>query len=255
MGQSIDAAQVRPAPVGRVTDWTFRVEASGPVRWDWALGPPEVHRLRPIRTPLSTEKSRHIPVQAHCHVTGTTLRLESGLEYDLLLMLERDPQAVCMVPQPARLGIKLQDGRRTTHTPDLLMLDSAGAVTIWNARPTERQDDKFLRQSEATADACREVGWSYRVFEGHSRPKKYNLRWLAAYRREMPWYETAKPELTERCVAQRATVGDIVEADHGAGHLVSAMWHFVWRGELLVDLEDRIGRGTPIVWKAGPTDG
>ena len=93
MGQSIDAACVRPAPVGRVTDWTFRPQGSDPIRWDWSLGPPDVHGLLPIRNPRSTEKSRHIPVQAHCFVTGTTLKLESGLEYDLLLMLERDPTA------------------------------------------------------------------------------------------------------------------------------------------------------------------
>ena len=128
MGQSIDAECVRPAPVGRVTDWTFRPQGSDPVRWDWSLGPPDVRGLRPIRNPRSTERSRHIPVQAHCFVTGTTLKLESGLEYDLLLMLERDPDAAWFVPQPARLGVRLPNGRRTIHTPDLLMLDSAGRV-------------------------------------------------------------------------------------------------------------------------------
>ena len=255
MGQSIDAAQVRPAPVGRVTDWTFRVEASGPVRWDWALGPPEARSLRPIRSPQSTEKSRHIPVQAHCQVTGTTLRLESGLEYDLLLMLERDVRAAWMVPQPARLGIKAGTGRRTTHTPDLLTLDTFGDVTIWNARSVERQDDKFRAQSDATAAACREVGWGYSVFGGHSRPKKYNLRWLAAYRRDMPWYEAAKPELVRLCASPEATVGRIVDADRGRGHLVSAMWHFAWRGDLMIDLEHRIEINTLIAWETASPHG
>jgi hypothetical protein len=162
LGQSIDAACVRPAPVGRVTDWTFRLQGSDPIRWDWSLGPPDVRGLLPIRNPRSTEKSRHIPVQAHCFVTGTTLKLESGLEYDLLLMLERDPTAAWFVPQPTRLGVRLPNRRRTIHTPDLLMLDTAGRVTIWNVRSAERQDEKFRIQSDATAAACREVGWDYK---------------------------------------------------------------------------------------------
>jgi len=33
MGQSMDAARPRPAPVGQVTTWTFRL-ADGPIAWD-----------------------------------------------------------------------------------------------------------------------------------------------------------------------------------------------------------------------------
>lgn len=254
MGQSIDPPFVRPAPVGRVTHWTFRPHRSDPVRWDWTLGPPDVRGLRPIRNPRSTEKSRHIPVQAHCVVTGTTLTLESGLEYDLLLMLERDRAAAYFVPQPARLGVTLPNGRRTIHTPDLLMLDTAGRVTIWNVRSEQRQDDKFMVQSDATAAACHEVGWRYKVFSGHSRAKKFNLRWLAAYRHDRPWYEAARPELVGLCNAG-ATMNDVIEADRGSGHLVSAMWHYAWRGDLIVDLDRWMGRTAPIAWAQGASDG
>jgi hypothetical protein len=193
-------------------------------------------------------------VQAHCFVTGSTLKLESGLEYDLLLMLERDPTAAWFVPQPTRLGVRLPNRRRTIHTPDLLMLDTAGRVTIWNVRSADRQDEKFRIQSDATAAACREVGWDYKVFPGHSRAKKFNLRWLAAYRHDRPWYEAARPELVEMC-AEGATTNDVIEADRGSGHLVSAMWHYVWRGDLIVDLDRWIGRRAPIVWANGQSDG
>lgn len=193
-------------------------------------------------------------MQAHCFVTGTTLKLESGLEYDLLLMLEREPTAAWFVPQPTRLGVTLPNGRRTIHTPDLLMLDDAGRVTIWNVRSAERQDDKFKIQSDATAAACQEVGWGYAVFAGHLRAKKYNLRWLAAYRHDRPWYPAAKAELVDLCDAG-ATMNDVIEADHGAGHLVSAMWHYAWRGDLVVDLDHWIGRTAPIAWAHGVSDG
>ena len=255
MDQSIDAVRVRPAPAGKVVDWTFRMKETGPTLWDWTLGPPDVYEVLPIRTSRSTEKSRHIPVQAHCFVTGTMLKLESGLEYDLLLMLEREPGSVWMVPQPVRLGIKHPGRPRTIHTPDLLVLDSAGEVTIWNARSSERQDEKFHAQSQATANACRDAGWRYSVFSGHSRAKRYNLRWLAAYRRAMPWYEAARNELRDLSSRSSATTGDVVDADRGSGHLVSAMWHFVWRGDVIVDLEHSIRRTAPIAWATDPSDG
>ncbi|MFZ1453501.1 MAG: hypothetical protein WAT20_12425, partial [Ferruginibacter sp.] len=150
--------------------------------------------------------------------------------------------------------VTLPNGRRTIHTPDLLMLDTVGRVTIWNVRSAERQDDKFRIQSDATATACQEVGWGYAVFPGHSRAKKYNLRWLAAYRHDRPWYPAAKAELVDLC-DMGATMKDVIEADQGAGHLVSAMWHYAWRGDLVVDLDHWIGRTAPIAWAHGGSDG
>lgn len=255
MDQCIDGPRWKPVPVGQVTDWTVRIGLQSPQRWDWSLGAPDVRQLAPIRTPRSTEKSKHIPVQAHCFVTKTMLTMESGLEYDLLLMLERDPQAAWMVPQPVRLGIKMPNGRRTIHTPDLLVLDVHDVVTIWNARPSERQNEKFLAQSHATQAACREVGWCYQVFSGHSKVKKYNLRWLAAYRQQMPWHDATKAELLQICTGSAATVGEVLGADRGSGHMVSAMWHYAWRGDLTIDLERSIRRSTPIAWAAGRIHG
>lgn len=248
LDQCIDGTRSEPAPVGQVVDWTFRFGGEPPRRWDWSGGAPDVRALAPIRTPRSTEKSRHIPVQAHCFVTQTMLRLESGLEYDLLLMVERDPEAAWVVPQPTRLGVKVANGRRTVHTPDLLVLDRDGGVTIWNARSAERQDEEFLMQSQATEFACHKVGWRYGVFSGHSRAKKYNLRWLAAYRGSMPWHAAAKSALVELCGTSAATVGDVLSSDRGSGHLVSALWHFAWRGDLAIDLDRHIRRSTPITW-------
>lgn len=251
----MESRKSRPVPVGRVVDWMFRIGSESPQRWDWNDGVPDVRQLAPIRTPRSTEKSRHIPVQAYCFVTQTMLRLESGLEYDLLLMVERDPKVVWVVPQPARLGIKSGYGRRTVHTPDLLVLGKGGDVTIWNARSSERQDDKFLAQSRAAEAACHEVGWRYDVFPGHSRAKKYNLRWLAAYRRPMPWHAAAKPALVEICGRSAPTVGHVLDTDHGSGHLISALWHYVWRGDLTIDLDHSIRRTTPITWMGDPAHG
>ncbi len=242
MGQSRDAVCPRPA---RVVSWTFRFDA-GPQVWDWTTGPPDVCALRSIRAPRSTEKSRHIPVQAHSVTLDGPIRLESGLEHDLVRELDRDPDVVWMVSQPARLALSTVNGRSRVHTPDLLVLGREGAVTIWDVRPVERQDEKFVESRDLTEAACDEVGWGYRVYGGGSPVRRDNVRWLTAYRRAMPWYPAARDELLRICRDPGATVGVVLDADRGAGHLVSAMWHYAWIGALVVDLDQPIGRTTPI---------
>lgn len=242
MGQSRDAACPRPA---RVVSWTFRFDA-GPQVWDWTTGPPDLRGLRSIRTPRSTEKSRHIPVQAHSDTLDGPIHLESGLEHDLVRELDRDPDVEWMVSQPVRLGLRTASGRSRTHTPDLLVLKREGVVTVWDVRPVEKQDEKFQESRDLTAAACAEVGWAYQVYGGASPVRRDNLRWLTAYRRQMPWYPNAKDELLGICREPRATVGAVLDADHGAGHLVSAMWHYAWTGAVVVDLDQPIDRSTPI---------
>lgn len=242
MGQSRDAACPRPA---RVVSWTFRFDA-GPQVWDWTTGQPDVRALRSIRTPRSTEKSRHIPVQAYSVTLGGPIHLESGLEHDLVRELDRDPDVVWMVSQPVRLVLGTADRRSRVHTPDLLVLGPERAVTIWDVRPVEKQDEKFAENRDLTEAACLEVGWGYRVYGGASPVRRDNVRWLTAYRRVMPWYPNAKSELLGICREPNATVGAILDADRGAGHLISAMWHYAWTGAVAIDLDQPIGRSTSI---------
>ena len=252
MGQSMDAACLRPAPVGRVTTWTFRF-ADGPNAWDWSLGPPEPRSLRSIRTPRSTEKSRHIPVQAWSVTLGAPIRVESGVEHDLVRELDRNHDVVWMVSQPCRLRLVTAAGRPRVHTPDLLSLGRDERVTLWDVRPIEKQDEKFTESRDLTAQACADVGWVYRVYDGGERVRRYNLRWLTAYRISMPWYPNAKEQLLELSSETDATIGSILRADRGAGHLTSAMWHYLWAGDLTVDLDEAITRATPIAVSEGKT--
>ena len=192
-------------PVSRAVRWSFRTTA-GVVAWDWTHGPPDVTSLKSIRSPASTEKSRHIPVQAFCTTVGHSLRLESGLEHDLLMFLDRRPEMSWFVSQPARLLFTLPGRKRTVHTPDLLAVGPGAVVTIWDVRPQARQDIRFMQVSEVTAAAAEEVGWRYEVFAGLPTVLRHNLRWLVAYRMPMPWYDAARPVLARP--AQRGRVDD-----------------------------------------------
>lgn len=255
MGQSTEATCARPASVGHVVRWTFRL-TDGTVEWDWSLGPPDPKALCPIRSPRSTEKSRHIPVQAYSVTVGEALRLESGLEHDLLMALDRDPWQRWFVPQPARLRLgRAQPRRARVHTPDLMSVDAGGRVTIWDVRPESKQDERFQQASSSTAAACADIGWEYEVFAGLPDVRRYNLRWLTAYRMPMPWYHPAKALLQGMCASGNAVVADVLGADQGAGHLVSAMWHYAWTGDLVLDLDQSLTRQTVVRWRAAEHEG
>ena len=43
-----------------------------------------------------------------------------------------------------------------------------------------------------------------------------------------------------------------VDADKGAGHLTSAMWHHAWTGLLVIDLDQPMRRTSGITVRQGP---
>jgi len=218
------------------TVWRFRVEGEE-VDWDWSAGSPPITVLGSIRRPQSTEASRHVPVEAHSVTTGRTIRLESGLEHDLLRALDRQHDVVWLAAQPTRLTFPVKrKGRPIRHVPDLLCQARNRSVTIWDVRAEAHQDEKFKLKAALTAGACEHVGWSYRVFAGYSNVLRANLMWLQAYRRDQPWYEPAGEVLAGLLGGGGTSVGAVLAADAGSGHLISAMWHHVWAGGLDCEL-------------------
>ncbi|MCA1984815.1 hypothetical protein [Nocardioides nematodiphilus] len=154
-----------------------------------------------------------------------------------------------LLAQPVRLHLPMD--RRTTHVPDLLSVNANGSVTLWDARPGERVDDRFEAVSAGTAAACAEVGWNYEVFRGaQSRILRLNLRWLHEDRRLRPWHRVKRDQLRsllDRCgVPGTATVGTVIEAEDP--ELVSAMWHYIWAGEIVCDLELHLRAETALTW-------
>lgn len=247
--QSISPARKRPAPVvfdpELGTEWCFDV-GSGLAVWPWAERP-EVTQLRRTRTPKVKAKSKNIPVYAYAVTIRDHLHLESGLEHDLVRELDRQPDVTWLVAQPCKLRLPAKKrGRRVEHTPDLLSRNDDGTVRLWDVRPTEQQDADFKLKVQLTAEACVGVGWEHVVFSGMSRVRRVNLMWLHAYRRSMPWY-AGSLRLLREYMSDDFTVSDVLELDAGGGHVLSAMWHGIWTGQIDCDLDRPLKRTTRIV--------
>lgn len=227
-------------------EWSFAVEGRAVAGWDWAVGAPDVRQLGSIRKVRSSTYSRNVPVHAFSMTTGDELTLESGLEHQLMMMLDRDKGVSWLVAQP----FLLRWSPKKAHYPDLLSVGVDGAVTVWDVRPAELQDIDFNWKVEKTAEACTARGWRHRVFPGLSRVEEVNLRWLSMARRQQPWMPAAQARLRELTEGGQVTLGEVAAIDH-EGYLLSTLWHLAWRGDLELDLAGRWGEDLPVVWATG----
>lgn len=223
--------------------WTFR-SGGASVEWDWSAGPPDVGSLAPVRRPLSGAASKHIPVRAFSATTGSHLTLESGLEHDLLRVLDRDPDVRRLVAQPLRLTWPNPGGRRARHVPDLLSVDGEGRVTVWDVRrPEAAETDEFLNVRAMTSAACVEVGWQYEVFIGLPSVHRHNLLWLHGYRIRPVWAASRETAVLERSGAG-CTLSDLLAESDAETRTVA--WHLIWAGQIRVDLTSRLTSETRV---------
>ena len=156
--------------------WEFD-HGHGAMPWVGATAP-DVTALQQIRGIPSRRGAGHVPTFAYSVTVGAHLRLESGLEHDLVRELDRRPDVMWLVAQPAKIRVVREQDKRVWHVPDLLSVANDGQVTVWDVRPTGRRDDAFWEVAEASKEACRALGWAYELFGGMSTVRRTNLMWL-----------------------------------------------------------------------------
>lgn len=221
----------------RIT-WYFRADGSEEMVWDWQRhGAPSVAQLAPVRMPRSSASNRHIPVTAYSMTNAGVVHLESGLEHDLVRRLDRDSTITHIVSQPLRLSWTAPEPGR--HTPDLLTSHDDGAVTVWDVRAVDEQDDDFRRKSAVTRKACSAVDWRYEVFTGLGHNERLNLMWLNGFRGRSAWTDRFEDEIRRDASSRDATIGTLFARDDGTGEVKSAVWHLLWSGVLHADLDTR----------------
>lgn len=242
MSQRIWGSGAAPASESVVSSFTFRL-ADELVEWDWSSGPPPWRELESVRKPKARALSRHIPASPFCFTTQTRLSVESGLEHDLLRELDRRPDVSWLVAQPCRLAFEDRPG----HVPDLLEVSDSG-VKIWDVRPRKRQDAVFHKTAARTDQACQQVGLFYGVFDDSSEVRRRNVQWLGCYRSIGECWPL-KQVLVSVEAGRASTVGELFDLFDGDLAAVAAMWHLMWRGDLVVDLGTVIGARTALAMR------
>ena len=227
--------------------WHFLLASESKVKpWEATTPPSGVDQLQPVRRAKSSNRNRHIPVNPWSATQRTTLELESGYEHDLVRKLDRLPEVTALIPQPAEITW-IDNHASRTHVPDLLSITKDEAVTVWDARPPEKQDEKFKRQVVVSTQACKRFGWRYCVFEGQSTAERLNHMWLNGFRNPPVWIEPNRTILEQAFNGVKVrTVGELFALDKGDGEIKSVMWHLLWNGQLRCNLRYRITQMTEI---------
>lgn len=216
------------------TTWTINRhdEKKDPIEevWDWSAGPVPVRELASTRDVLARATAPNVAALAFSTIVGAHLPMESGLEHDLLRDLDRVPEITWLVAQPVHL--KFANGDE--HTPDLLSVDEDDHVVLWDVRPQERQDEAFQVQVRETRDACAEVGWEHRVFDGFPRARRLNLLWLHSFRRPPNGLDGARRRI-QLSLAVDSELGTLLSLPDPDGTLRYSLWHLIWAKDLQVD--------------------
>lgn len=230
---------------GPAPSWHMKLDQDArPSSWDWSVGNPPVRQILPVRDPATSAKQRHIVVLAFAVTTGSSHLLESGLEHDLLRQLDRDPEVDWLVAQPFQLQVVGPEA--FTHTPDLLSQNRLGQVTVWDARPLDRQDAKFARAAAYTADACRGVGWRYEVFAGFEATERLNRLWLHSSRRPPEWLEEYRECITHFLSGGPRTLAELFDQGADRREAKAVVWYLMWRGTVWTDLTQPINESTQV---------
>jgi hypothetical protein len=190
---------------------------------------------RPVRRFPSRKGQRHLSGLWWSATTGAHVGFESWLERDHVMLLDFDASVVDIASQPFWLSWLDEAGSTVTHCPDYFARRTGDSAVVIDCRPVERRPATDAAKFDATAAACAELGWEYRLVGAADPVVLANVRWLAGYRH--PRHEQAEVR-----AALREVFGAPTPLMDGAGTVgdpvavLPGLFHLLWRGELVCDL-------------------
>ena len=203
-------------------------------------------RVAPVRSIPSYQGQRNNPGFYFSATMDAHVEYESWLERDEAMVLDFDPDAACYAAQP--FWLFWMDGfKQRSHAPDFFARRADGTGVVIDCRPSERIKPRDQAVFDTTARACAEVGWSYRLVNGHDPVWLANVRWLAGYRTVRHRVEPVVAALGEVFADPRP----LVEGARAVGDPIAVLpvlYHLMWCRELVADLAVRL-EGWSIVGK------
>jgi hypothetical protein len=206
-------------------------------------------RWRPIR---GRAAGAGVPLVALGHFPGwwwtaTTARhvgFESWLERDHVRVLDFDQTVIGIASQPFWLHGEGERGRRR-HAPDYFARRADGTGLVIDVRADDRIEDSDAEAFEVTAQACTRVGWEFRRVGEIDPVLNGNMRWLARYRHPRC---AGRAEIVLRLREAFEEPMPLLVGAEAVGDrimVLPALFHLMWRQELVADLaRERLGPAT-----------
>src|SRR5664280_1874865 len=199
------------------------------VRMGLAEGVPvRFEAVAPVRAFPSFKRQRYFPGPWWSATTRRHVGYESWLERDHLCC--QNSQNGCeAIPTFARRA--------------------DGSAVVVDCRPLTRTKPRDAAAFETTRQACREVGWDYRLVCAPDPVLAANVRWLAGYRHP----RNAQPEVTAALREAFTVPGALMDGAQQVGDpiaILPVLFHLLWSQVLTVDLSRPLHDGSPVAVRA-----
>ncbi|MFH9355306.1 TnsA-like heteromeric transposase endonuclease subunit [Kitasatospora sp. NPDC017646] len=222
----LDAGERCRLPLGHA--WDRRFESADPVReFRWAKG------------------GQSFAGWYFSATVGNHVGYESWLERDRLILLDREPEVVGIASQP--FWLHWHDGlRQRRHAPDYFVRLADGRGQVVDVRAGDQIERADAEAFDATARACRAVGWEFARVGEPEPVVMENVRWLSRYRRR----RCADPDVAARLLDVFADGAPLRAGAARAGDplvVLPVLFHLLWNGDLAADLESEPLSSTTLV--------
>ncbi|MGH2764339.1 MAG: TnsA-like heteromeric transposase endonuclease subunit [Actinomycetota bacterium] len=190
---------------------------------------------RPVRAFRWSRGLGHFPGWWWAATTGRHVGYESWLERDHVRALDFDRDITGIVSQPFWLCWEGERGRRR-HAPDYFARRRDGTGVVIDVRADDRILETDAEAFAVTAQACAQVGWEFRRVGEIEPVLRWNVRWLARYRHPRC---AGRDEIAHRLREAFAAPAPLLAGVEEVGDrlaVLPALFHLMWRQELVADL-------------------
>ena len=179
----------------------------------------------------------------HSHVIYESLH-----ELSCLLLADFDWAVNRIVAQPFKLTFATRP-KPTWHVPDFLLSTEHGAVVVDVTWPERLEEPELANRLALTQELLDRRGWIHAVITGYPKQFLANVRFLAGFRRDWLINAEALGVLrSQRKSLVGMSLGEVALNIHPlpSALIRSALFHLLWRGEVVVDLATRLNPSTII---------
>lgn len=202
-----------------------------PLAASWDL---PFERSRPVRSFPSVKGQLSFPGLWWAATTGCHVGYESWVERAVVMMMDFDPEVTGLSSQP--FWLHWHDGNRPRrHAPDYFARLADGTGVVVDVRPDDLVDAHAAESFAVTAEACHQVGWTFRRTGGPEPVLAANVRWLAGYRHP----RCLRPDAADAFRNLLGRPQPLLAAADAIGDRVAVLpvlYHLMWRHIVLADL-------------------
>ncbi|MFI7394871.1 TnsA-like heteromeric transposase endonuclease subunit [Streptomyces tendae] len=179
--------------------------------------------------------------------TGRHVAAGSNAMRTQLMVLDRDADVTGLAGRPVRLLWRNHRGQVRSWVPQLFARRADGTALLADCPGhAGAGGERAVKAADAVAQACADIGWTYRRIPPLDDVLAANLKWLAGYRHPR---NAGRPGLMTAVVEAFTRPRPLIEGAEAIGDPVEVLpcvLHALWHGQLTAGLETPLHERVPV---------